>query len=579
MKPDRLLQHFEQVAEAPDAVPRLRRFILDLAVRGKLVEQDPSDEPAAELLKRIEAEKARLIKAGEMRPEKPSPPKSEDDVPFQVPRNWQWSRLAGVGFVNPRNDAEDGLKASFVPMTLISADYGVANGHEIRPWGEIKSGYTHFAEGDVALAKITPCFENGKSMVLRGLTGGIGAGTTELHVLRPALIDPDYVLIFLKCPHFIETGIPRMTGTAGQKRVPAEYFSFSPFPLPPLAEQHRIVAQVDELMALCDELEAAQAKRERRRDRLVVATLHGLNNGDESVEPGTRPTFENSARFYFNHLPRLTARPEHIHQLRQTILALAVRGKLVEQDPEDAPASILLADIVKGRERAIEVLGLRRQTALPEVRYVAPPFGAPNSWVWSLVDDCFVVTGGIQKTPRRTPRDNAFPYVGVANVYRGRLDLSEVKQFELNEGELEKLRLEENDLLIVEGNGSASEIGRCARWTGELSNCVHQNHIIRCRPGNPAISRFTELYLNSGIAVEAMRELAVTSAGLYNLSVGKIRKIRFPLPPLTEQHRIVAKVDELMALCDDLEVRLTATATTRRQLLEASLHEALEGES
>jgi len=199
--------------------------------------------------------------------------------------------------------------------------------------------------------------------------------------------------------------------------------------------------------------------------------------------------------------------------------------------------------------------------------------------VWSLVDDCFVVTGGIQKTPRRTPRDNAFPYVGVANVYRGRLDLSEVKQFELNEGELEKLRLEENDLLIVEGNGSASEIGRCARWTGELSNCVHQNHIIRCRPGNPAISRFTELYLNSGIAVEAMRELAVTSAGLYNLSVGKIRKIRFPLPPLTEQHRIVAKVDELMALCDDLEVRLTATATTRRQLLEASLHEALEGES
>jgi hypothetical protein len=138
-----------------------------------------------------------------------------------------------------------------------------------------KKGYTHFAEGDVGLAKITPCFENGKSTVFRNLTGGIGAGTTELHIVRPIFVDANYILIFLKSPHFIETGIPKMTGTAGQKRVPFEYFAYSPFPLPPLAEQHRIVAKVDELMALCDRLETSLAAADDIRRRLLDAGYSG----------------------------------------------------------------------------------------------------------------------------------------------------------------------------------------------------------------------------------------------------------------------------------------------------------------
>jgi type I restriction enzyme, S subunit len=124
----------------------------------------------------------------------------------------------------------------------------------------------------IGLAKITPCFENGKSAVFRNLTGGIGAGTTELHIVRPLFVDQDYILLFVKSPHFIETGIPKMTGTAGQKRVPTEYFARSPFPLAPLAEQHRIVAKVDALMALCDQLEASLAAAGTRR-RLLDALL------------------------------------------------------------------------------------------------------------------------------------------------------------------------------------------------------------------------------------------------------------------------------------------------------------------
>ena len=153
MNPAQLLAHFDRISEAPDAVPRLRRFILDLAVRGKLVEQDPQDEPASELLKRIQAEKARLETEGEFRKEKALPALQNDKFPFRIPAIWEWSQLAEIGFINPRNNAEDNLLTSSIPMTLLSADYGIQSQFEARPWGEIRSGFTHFADGDVALAR------------------------------------------------------------------------------------------------------------------------------------------------------------------------------------------------------------------------------------------------------------------------------------------------------------------------------------------------------------------------------------------------------------------------------------------
>ena len=127
MNPAQLLAHFDRLAEAPDAIPRLRLLILDLAVRGKLVEQDPRDEPASTLVNRIQADKARLVKGETIRKEKPIPPVSEDEIPFGIPKNWHWSQLAEVGLINPRNTAEDELATAFVPMPLISADFGVAN--------------------------------------------------------------------------------------------------------------------------------------------------------------------------------------------------------------------------------------------------------------------------------------------------------------------------------------------------------------------------------------------------------------------------------------------------------------------
>ncbi len=232
----------------------LPKSILQAAVRGTLVPQNIHDEPASELLKRIQEEKSRLIDAGKLKKEKPLPPISEEEKPYDLPNGWEWCRLGEVSLINPRNQLPDDREVSFIPMALISNSYFGGHHQEIRVWGKVKSGFTHFAENDIVLAKITPCFQNGKSCIVKNLKNGFGAGTTELHVLRCLQISPKYLLNFLKNPEFLRDGEKNMTGTAGQQRVPTDYIKNILFPLPPLAEQQRIVAKVDELMALCEQL-------------------------------------------------------------------------------------------------------------------------------------------------------------------------------------------------------------------------------------------------------------------------------------------------------------------------------------
>ena len=269
-----VVKKFDRLTVDVDQIESLRQTILDLAVRGRLVKQNPENEPARMLLKRIEVRrKSELAGTKKERNSIFLPKLTEDEFPFEIPETWSWTRIVHLGLINPKNKTPDSLEVSFVPMHLIASEYGVSSQHEKQMWGKIKKGYTHFAEGDVGLAKITPCFENGKSTVFRNLTGGVGSGTTELHILRPLIVSADYVLIFLKRQQFIDTGVQKMTGTVGQKRVPLEYFMYSPFPLPPLTEQHWIVAKVDELMEQCDQLEEKIKEREDHRKRFTKVNI------------------------------------------------------------------------------------------------------------------------------------------------------------------------------------------------------------------------------------------------------------------------------------------------------------------
>ncbi len=567
MNAERLLAHYERIADAPDVIVRCRRFILDLAVRGKLVPQDPNEEPAPDLLKRIAAEKARLMKAGEIRNPKALPSLTANDTPFSLPPNWRWSQIAEIGVLSPRNDAADDASASFVPMPMIAAEYGVANQHEVRPWDEIKKGYTHFAEGDVALAKITPCFENGKSTVFRNLAGGMGSGTTELHVVRPLFVSPDYILIFFKCPHFIETGIPRMTGTAGQKRVPTEYFANSPFPLPPLAEQHRIVAKVDELMALCDRLEAARTEREATRDRLAAASLARLNAPDPD-----RAAFQEHARFALNHLPRLTTRSEQIKHLRQTILNLAVRGKLVPQDPKDEPASELLKRIAAGKAKRKRTTGDTRIKFEPDPKPDELPLALPPGWAVQSFENLFLFIDYRGNTPPKT--DEGIPLITAKNIRMGYL----------NREPREYISAKTFKMWMTRGFPQIGDIF----FTTEapLANvCLNDisepfalaQRAICFQPYARIDTKFLMLALMSNV-MQSLIDARATGMTAKGIKAANLKPLPIPFPPLAEQHRIVAKVDELMALCDRLEASLATGDDTRRRLLDALLAEALAPE-
>ena len=247
---------------------KLKKSVLQEAIQGKLVPQSPDDEPASVLLERIKAEKAKLFKEGKLKKkdlvdsvifkgednkyyEKVGSEINciDDEIPFEIPSNWQWVRLGKVTIVNPRNTIGDEMSVGFIPMTNISPGYGNSIECEQRYWKDVKSGFTHIAEGDVAFAKITPCFQNRKSFIAADLPNGFAAGTTELNVLRPYdnTIDTRYLLWFLKSEYFISEA--KFKGTAGQQRVVTDYVLNRLFPLPPVKEQIRISNHLEFVIA------------------------------------------------------------------------------------------------------------------------------------------------------------------------------------------------------------------------------------------------------------------------------------------------------------------------------------------
>ena len=214
--------------------------ILDLAIHGKLVPQDQNDEPAIELLKRIN-------------------PKFEpcDNAHYEnVPSNWVVCKVKDVFRINPKTKADDDMEAGFVPMSNIQDSYNNNFSYELRAWGNIKKGYTHFENGDIVVAKISPCLENRKSAIMAGLPNGIGAGTTELNVFRSDYVHPLYGLFFFKSDYFISQCVGTFNGVVGQQRVSTKTIEDIALPLPPRSEQERIINKVNDLFQILDNISA-----------------------------------------------------------------------------------------------------------------------------------------------------------------------------------------------------------------------------------------------------------------------------------------------------------------------------------
>jgi type I restriction enzyme S subunit len=567
MNPAQLLEYFDRISDAPDAVPRLRQFILELAVRGKLVEQDPKDEPASNLLKRIQAEKARLVKVGQIRAQQSLPPLLAEEIPFQVPKQWHWLRLGEIGLTQTGTTPSSNNPEYFgdyIPFVKPAALTG--NPIDYSGVGISKDGVEH--------SRLIP--KNSALMVCIGSSIGKVNVTDrdvccnqQINAVTPHLEHlTKFTSFSLKSDYFQKL----VLASAGMGTLPIiskGKWEILPIPLPPLAEQHRIVAKVDELMALCDRLEAAQAEREGRRDRLAAASLHRLN---QPAAAGNPQAFREHASFHLKHLPRLASRPEHIKQLRQTILNLAVRGQLVPQDPNDEPASELLKRIHGEKAKLV------KEGIIKKVDSIALPAGSefpspmPLGWTPSNLQSlCISVTDGDHIPPPKA--DQGIPFLVIGNVRSQTVNFAGCRHVsEQYYNALDTIRRPQKGDILYTLVGS---YGIPIMITDDKPFCV-QRHIGILRPSLAINARFLSRILESQWVFDQATSYA-TGIAQKTVPLAGLRRILIPLPPLAEQHRIVAKVDELMALCDQLETQLTTAQSESRRLLESVLHQALNG--
>jgi len=564
-----VLKNFDMIASAPGGIPRLRKLILDLAVRGKLVPQDPKDEPASKLLEKIAKEKARLITEGKIKSGKPLPPISEEEKPFKLPKGWEWVRVYEICIINPRNDLDANLVVSFIPMSQVPGAIFQPHGSEKRSWVDIKTGFTHFAEGDVSIAKITPCFENGKGCVFTGLENGYGAGTTELHIVRPIkkLVSAAFLHVYFKSPSFMDDGISKMTGTAGQKRLPREYLESAVLYLPPLAEQERIVTRVKELMSRLDEMEAASEKLDRVREHVADSLTKSLSVVNDARE------LRRSWNRIDDHFDLLIDRPSSVKTLRSAILDLAVRGKLVPQDPKDEPASKLLEKTAKEKARLITEGKIKTGKPLPPITEEEKPFKLPKGWEWVRFGDLGSLESGGTPSSNNPqfwehgsitwicPKDMKSDYIERS------IDVITKKAVE--ESNLSILP-KNTFLIVVRGMILAKKVPVAL---SRIPLTINQDMKAMIAFQDESLDYL--LQCMNGLNSHLMDLVEHSSHGTCKLETPKLMNFIIPLPPLSEQERIVAKVKQLMAVCDRLEAGLAGAEETARAFADAVVRQAV----
>ncbi|WML85750.1 restriction endonuclease subunit S [Thiothrix subterranea] len=561
MDAKQFLAEFGHIANAPNGVQRLREMIYQLAITGLLSQQV---EEAESLLRKIELEREKLIKKNKYK----RIPKLEKEILLipgnvSIPNSWVWTRLLDIGEVSPKNklDDENGSLADFIPMHSISESHQVALVSEVRRWDEIKKGYTHFANNDVVVAKITPCFENGKAAVIRGLKSelGIGAGTTELHVVR--LIHkgvlPNYVYIFLRSPYFKVEGEKNMTGTAGQKRLPTEFFATYPIPLPPTEEQSRIVAKVDELMALCDKLETQQQKKRKLQNKLRQSVLQAVANAESPKE------LQNSWERLAGNFSYLFAEAEDVAELRILISDMAIKGLLLDENSPDSVKNFVE-----------EVKTIKKSKRFAKLKEAEASFDLPENWSWVLLEDLLLGSdSGWSPQCDSEPRQNdQWGVLKVSAVTWGVFNSGENKKLPLSLEPKAEYEAKPNDFLMSRANTADLVAKSVIVPAGCPERLMMSDKIVRLYFIDHRVKKWVNLVNNSSYARAYYRVRATgTSDSMRNVSRQVIHELSIPLPPIDVQIKIIEKLQALMQFCDTLEVKRSSAQKTAERLATAAI--------
>ena len=525
---------------------QLKNSILQWAIQGKLVPQDPNDEPASVLLDKIRQEKERLIKEKKIKRDKNASIiyRGEDnsyyekilatgevkcideEIPFDVPQGWEWCRVSSLFQINPKVVAEDNTSAAFIPMEAISAGYGSEFRYYEKKWGEIKSGYTAFADNDIAFAKITPCFQNRKSVIFEGLPNGIGAGTTELKILRTygETINRWFVLFFLESPYFIDEAT--FKGTANQQRIIVGYLENKLFPLPPLAEQERIVGKIGLVMPIIDKY----SKSQELLDKMNVE----LNEC-----------------------------------LKKSVLQEAIQGKLVPQIAEEGTAQELLEQIKAEKQKLVKEGKLKKSALDSSVIFRGDdnkyweksedgavcideeiPFEIPSNWAWVRLDDiCSFIHRG--KSPKYSPIKK-YPVVAQkCNQWDG-FSIEKAKFIDPQSISLynDEHFLQNRDLMW--NSTGLGTLGRMAIYYTILNPyelAIADSHVTVIRPYKTHIvSEYLYYYFASNTVQSVIEDKSDGSTKQKELATKTVKAYLVPIPPFAEQQRIVQKIKSVTSI-------------------------------
>jgi len=533
-------------------IKKLRELILELAVHGKLVPQDPNDEPASVLLKKIAAEKAQLIKDKKIKKPKVLPEIREDEKSFELPSGWEWLRLTEAYYsISPSGSK---LKGSEIK------EQGT---HPVIDQGQkFIAGYTELKDLLIQIPQPVIVFSDHTTNI-KYIDFNFVAGADGTKILSPLQIYPRYLYRYLLNYDLENRGYARHFKILNDNLMA----------IPPLAEQHRIVAKVDELMALCDQLEQQTEDSITAHQTLVETLLATLSNSE------TPAAFKQNWARIAEHFDTLFTTEHSIDQLKQTLLQLAVMGKLLPQNPNDEPASVLLEKIATEKEQLIKDKKIKKQKPLPAITEDEKPFELPCGWEWSNLQNLITImdAGWSPACP---------PEPSPSNEKWGILKTTSVQSMEYREYENKVLadskepkpqyEVKKGDILITRA-GPKNRVGVSCLVQGTRPKLMISDKIIRFHLVEAGMcERFISLCLNAGVTAKYLETVKSGMAeSQMNISQNKLKLAPIPLCSANEQHRIVKKVDELMALCDQLKTRLSDSQATQLHLADTIVEQAV----
>ena len=550
-----LEKYFDVAFAAPEGIKKLRELILTLAMQGKLVPQDPNDQPASELLKQIKAERRRLVKEKKIKEPKPLLDINPEEVPYALPESWEWVRLGSIGITQTGTTPRSGDNSSY------GNDYPF-----IKPADITYSTVNYENEGlsETGLKKYGRVACAGSSlMVCIGTIGKTNliekecSFNQQINSVTPYNpIDSYYLQLFLRSPYFQKVAWNRSSSTTIAILNKGRWESI-PVALPHLSEQRRIVAKIDQLMTHCDELEKLRAEREKKRLTVHITALNSL------LEAQDADSFASAWNFINRHFGELYSVKENVTELRKAILQFAVMGKLVPQDPTDQPASELLKEIEAEKQRLVKEKKIKEPKPLPEIKPEDVPCELPESWEWVRLGEIVSLLGdGIHGTPDYDDSGEFF-FINGNNLSDGIIEIKgNTKRVSLQEYRKHKKDLNERTVL-VSINGTIGNVGFYDREKVILGKSACYFNLLE------KIDKYYIKRVINSIYFLKYTLIFATGSTIKNVSLKSMRDFPVPLPPLAEQHRIVAKIDQLMVLCDQLEQQIDGTVCKQSALLNA----------